>query len=128
MAVRPSPSGPRGVFVLPPADLASLGRNAVGRGFTSDERARIFSERGCPDATEPIRRDLEIAGGIQQYQGIGSEEAALAGTRVVLTGVWFDLEGEVAAEALRAVGTSLGIEIVYRNANPASDRNGGRSR
>jgi alpha-glucoside transport system substrate-binding protein len=116
VAVRPSPSGPRGVFVLPPSDLADLGRSAVGRGFSSEECDRIFSPGECSDATEPVRPDLGIAGGIELYEGLVNGEAALAGTQVVVTGGWYDVEADAATEALTALGTNLGIEVVYRGA------------
>jgi len=117
VAVRPSPSGQRGVFVLPLADLADLGRAAVGRGFSSDECERLFAPGACPDATQSIRPDLEIAGGIDQYEGFVNGEAALGGTRVVVTGGWYGAEADAATQALAALGTSLGIDVVYRGAS-----------
>lgn len=114
VAVRPNTSGPRGVFVLAPAELVALGRNAVGRGFTPGECDRYLPPGACPHATSPIQPDLTIAGGVEQYAGLVSGEAALAGTRVVVTGQWFNPEAEAVTLALAAIGESLGIDVVFR--------------
>jgi alpha-glucoside transport system substrate-binding protein len=114
VAVRPNTSGPRGVFVMPPAELADLARNAVGRGFTVEECQRYFPEGGCPEGNTPIRPDLGIAGGIDNYESLVDSKAALAGTRVVVTGQFAEEAADAVREALAATGQSLGIEVVYR--------------
>jgi DNA-binding SARP family transcriptional activator/ABC-type glycerol-3-phosphate transport system substrate-binding protein/tRNA A-37 threonylcarbamoyl transferase component Bud32 len=121
VAVRPNTSGPRGVFALAPPELVALARNGVGRGFTADECDRYLSENACLEASSPIRSDLTIAGGLDQYAGLVSGEAALAGTRVVVTGQWFDHESEAVMKALAAIGQSYGIEAVYRASSAIED-------
>lgn len=116
VAVRPSPSGSRGVFALHPAELVDLGRQAVARGFTTAECERLFPQGECPDATTPIRRDLEIAGGIDAYTSFVGGDAALAGTRVVVTGAFQGDAVEAFGQALTAIGEDLGIDVVYRSA------------
>jgi hypothetical protein len=65
----------------------------------------------------PTARDLAIAGGADAYAGLTTEVSPLAGTTVVVTGIWEteNDEGEVVTEALRALGSSLGIEVIYRD-------------
>ena len=113
VAVRPHFIGPRGVFALPPADLVDLGLNAVQRGFTSEECAIHFNGDDCPDPMQPIDRDLAIAGGMDEYLGAFSGEAALAGTTVVITSAWTGVEAEAGAQDLSALGADLGIDVVY---------------
>jgi DNA-binding SARP family transcriptional activator/ABC-type glycerol-3-phosphate transport system substrate-binding protein len=114
VAVRPHAGGPRGVFALPPADLVDLGRTAVRRGFTPEECNVYFGGDGCPDTTQPIAQGLTIAGGLHDYLGSVDGEPPLAGTTVVVTSAWSGPEAEAAAQDLRALGTELGINVVYR--------------
>jgi hypothetical protein len=118
VAVRPSTSGPRGVFAEPPAELVELGRDAVGRGFTSAECARYFPQAECPTSSSPIAPGLEVAGGIDSYAGLVGDEAPLSGTSVVVTGQWDGGEAVVFEEALAEIGDDLDIDIVYRASSP----------
>jgi alpha-glucoside transport system substrate-binding protein len=121
VAVRPNTSGPRGVYVLAPAELVALGRNGVGRGLSPPECDRYLPLGPCPHATSPVGPDLTIAGGVEQYSGLVSGEAGLAGARVVVTGQWYDVEAEAASESLAAVGDILGIDVVYRASSLIED-------
>jgi alpha-glucoside transport system substrate-binding protein len=64
----------------------------------------------------PIRRDLEIAGGIDAYTSFVGGDAALAGTRVVVTGQFEGPAVEAFGQELMAIGDDLGIDVVYRSA------------
>jgi alpha-glucoside transport system substrate-binding protein len=98
------------------AELVDLGRQAVARGFTAAECERLFPAGGCPSATAPIRRDLQTAGGTTAYASFVGGDAALTGTRVVITGQFDGPAIEAFAQAAAAIGDELGVEVVYRSA------------
>ena len=115
IAVRPHPTGPRGVFAMSPADLADLGRDRVRRQLTPEECSVYFGGGDCPDPEQPISRDLAIAGGLDEYTGSGSRQTTMAGTTVVVSGAWTGPEAEAAAQDLTALGTEFGIKVIYRS-------------
>ena len=59
---------------------------------------------------------MAIAGGLEEYTALTRGAAPLPGTTVVVTGQWFDAQGDVAAVALSALGADLGIDVQYRQA------------
>lgn len=110
VAVRLHPTGARGVFALPPAQLVEIGQQAATRSFTRAECDRYFASGECPDPMQPIA-DLEIAGGMDRYLGVTGENPPLEGTTVEITGAW---NGEMAtgAEAeLNRLTAELGIDV-----------------
>ena len=114
VAVRPHSDGPRGVFVLSPADLVGLAQSWTARAFSADECEEYFSGASCPDPTLPVASSLTISGGTDDYTGLTAGELPLAGTKVLLTSAW---NGEMVTDVrkdLDALGADLGIEVEYR--------------
>lgn len=117
VTVRLHSSGPRGVFVLPPAELVALAQAGIDREFTADECSRFFPGLHCPDPEVPIR-DVAIAGGIEAYMAANSDGPLLAGTEVIFTSGWAEDMAAAARDDLTALGAGLGIEVIHRFARP----------
>jgi DNA-binding SARP family transcriptional activator/ABC-type glycerol-3-phosphate transport system substrate-binding protein/tRNA A-37 threonylcarbamoyl transferase component Bud32 len=115
VAVRPNPSGPRGVFALSPTELVGIGRDVVKRGLSPAECDRYFPQDECPDMSVPIRPDLGIAGGIDGYSSLVDSGTALTGTRVVVTGQFTQEAKDALLTEFGAAVGSLGIDVVYRS-------------
>lgn len=110
VAVRLHSTGARGVFALPPAQLVEIGQGAAGRSFTRAECDRYFAAAECPDPLQPIA-DLEIAGGMDRYEGRTGEARALEGTTVEITGAWNGAMAEGAELELNELTAELGIDV-----------------
>jgi DNA-binding SARP family transcriptional activator len=94
-AIRPAPDGPRGLYLLPGAELIELARTAAGRSLTPDEcRTWLHVER-CPDgsSTRP-ERELAVmtAGGLRSMG-----ELATPGIEGTTTRLWSQLPLDLGA-------------------------------
>jgi DNA-binding SARP family transcriptional activator/ABC-type glycerol-3-phosphate transport system substrate-binding protein len=114
VAVRSSPFGPRGVYVLPVDELIDRGRQLAGRELSADECAQYLQTEVCPQSEGP--ETMEVEGGTLAYTGLTPPEGSLAGTRVVVTAVWSGDEGQPAAASFEALGEQYGIDVVYNSA------------
>lgn len=113
VAVRPSPDGPRGVFLLPLDDLVQLAQPAVARRLTPNECDTYFPQRPCPDPTASLAESIEVVGGLTTYREEYTDpERPLRGTSVTMAG-W---EDQIAAQMLvnGAYQVEPDIEIAYR--------------
>lgn len=84
IAVRPSPFGPRGVYLVPPAELLRAGSAAASRALTEGECRTYLHRSDCLplDVDAVGRLDVYGRGGIQPLSRLAT--AGLGGTRVTL--------------------------------------------
>jgi ABC-type glycerol-3-phosphate transport system substrate-binding protein len=88
VAVRSGPRGVRGVFAIPPTELAAIAAGATDRIFSDEECARLFPNEPCPDPGEALPSGLTIDVGDTTYGLSENVPGALAGTNVEFSGVW----------------------------------------
>jgi hypothetical protein len=82
VAVRSAPRGARGVFVIPPTELAAIATGATDRVFSEEECARLFPDVTCPDPAIALPSGITIYGGNELYGARENVPGALAGTTV----------------------------------------------
>jgi ABC-type glycerol-3-phosphate transport system substrate-binding protein len=118
VTVRPHSGGPRGVFVMTPADLVDLAQGGADLSFTADECERYFPGQACPDPSQPLVEDMAIVGGLDSYMAADDDGPPLHGTEVVFTSGWADeMAGAVSAD-LAALGSDQGISVAFRFSRP----------
>jgi DNA-binding SARP family transcriptional activator/ABC-type glycerol-3-phosphate transport system substrate-binding protein/tRNA A-37 threonylcarbamoyl transferase component Bud32 len=110
VAVRSGPRGLRGVFAIPPTELAAIAAGATNRVFSEEECARLFPNETCPDPGDALPGELTIDGGDASYGVTENVPGALAGTTVEFSGAWDP--GEVWHEWDRFF-TETGIYVSY---------------
>ncbi len=128
IAVRPSPEGLRGVFLLPLDDLVRIAGDELARPLTEDECAAHAEEWACADPTAPLPAGLAIAGGETAYRALTEPDAPLTGTSVNLA-TWLpdsDLVGQPVADALLLESLSratagAGITITHDQVDTLSE-------
>ncbi len=82
VAVRSGPLGVRGVYAIPPAELAALAASATDRAFSEGECAQLFPGEPCPDPSVALPNGLTIDVGDESYGVRANGPGALAGTQV----------------------------------------------
>ncbi len=118
VAVRSGPRGVRGVFVLPPDELAALASGATDRSFSTSECRLFFGGRPCPDPHQPLPGGLSIARGEESYGVTENLPGALNGATVEIIGSW---SPDLAWIELGPFEEATGINIAYDFSNAEAE-------
>ena len=112
------PPGPRGVFMVAPAELLELAQDAVTRPFTEDECSRYFAGEACPDLGGSIPGGVTVLGGDEAYGSVPQSLDALAATTVFVRDSFSEADSRPFRESLEAVSRATDIELrnfLYRD-------------
>lgn len=109
-AVRDLGSGPGGVFLMAPDELARFALEGTTRSFSTEECQIFLSVSECPTSSTPaLPAGLEVRGGYEPAAG----DRPFAGTRVVLLAPFSEGTSEIdgLTADMAEISEGLGIQI-----------------